>query len=58
MDHFADRLARSIRRCRTPVLVGLDPRAESLPDALRVLPTGKNWVDVADSYRRVCLEIN
>ncbi len=29
---FADRLDAAVRRCRNPVLVGLDPRAESLPD--------------------------
>ena len=28
---FADRLDAAVRRCRNPVLVGLDPRAESLP---------------------------
>ncbi len=31
---FADRLNEAIRRCRTPVVVGLDPRAESLPPGL------------------------
>src|SRR4029077_3495420 len=29
--HFSDRLASAIRRCRNPVLVGLDPRAQHLP---------------------------
>lgn len=28
---FADRLAAAVRRCRNPVVVGLDPRWESLP---------------------------
>ena len=31
---FADRLNDAIRRCRNPVVVGLDPRAESLPPGL------------------------
>jgi orotidine-5'-phosphate decarboxylase len=31
---FADRLDAAVRRCRNPVLVGLDPRAESLPAGL------------------------
>ena len=31
---FADRLNEAVRRCRTPVVVGLDPRAESLPPGL------------------------
>src|SRR5262245_20757010 len=33
-DHFADRLAAGVRRCGNPVLVGLDPRAASLPAGL------------------------
>ncbi len=32
--HFADRLVTAVRRVRNPVLVGLDPRAESLPPRL------------------------
>jgi orotidine-5'-phosphate decarboxylase len=32
--HFADRLIAAIRQKKTPVLVGLDPRAESLPAGL------------------------
>jgi orotidine-5'-phosphate decarboxylase len=32
--HFADRLAAAVRRVGNPVLVGLDPRAESLPPGL------------------------
>jgi orotidine-5'-phosphate decarboxylase len=34
-SHFADALAAAVRRCRNPVLVGLDPRYEQLPDGLR-----------------------
>src|SRR5690349_18976597 len=30
-SHFADRLAEAVRAKRTPVLVGLDPRASNLP---------------------------
>jgi orotidine-5'-phosphate decarboxylase len=33
-NHFADRLLAAIRRKRNAVLVGLDPRAESLPKGL------------------------
>ena len=32
---FAERLAAGVRRCGNPVLVGLDPRYESLPEGLR-----------------------
>lgn len=33
-SHFADRLIAAVRQKKTPVLVGLDPRAESLPAGL------------------------
>src|SRR5438045_1577389 len=33
-SHFADRLVAAVRAKRSPVLVGLDPRAESLPAGL------------------------
>ncbi|MDX1948275.1 MAG: orotidine-5'-phosphate decarboxylase [Pirellulaceae bacterium] len=33
-SHFTDRLAAAVRHKQTPVLVGLDPRAESLPPGL------------------------
>lgn len=35
MTSFADRLADAVRRCRTPLCVGIDPRWESLPLELR-----------------------
>ncbi len=35
---FIDRLAAAVRRCGNPVLVGLDPRWENLPAALRGVP--------------------
>jgi len=35
MIHFADRLAEAVRAKRTPLCVGIDPRWESLPAALR-----------------------
>jgi orotidine-5'-phosphate decarboxylase len=33
-QHFADRLITAVRSKKTPVLVGLDPRAENLPPGL------------------------
>jgi orotidine-5'-phosphate decarboxylase len=33
-SHFADRLAAAVRRVKSPVLVGLDPRPESLPPGI------------------------
>jgi orotidine-5'-phosphate decarboxylase len=51
---FADRLDAAIRRCKNPVLVGLDPRAESLPE--RILPNRKGALEEekAAAYRQFC----
>jgi len=34
MEAFADRLAAAVRRCGNPVMVGLDPRVEQLPEPI------------------------
>jgi orotidine-5'-phosphate decarboxylase len=54
---FADRLDAAVRRCRNPVLVGLDPRRESLPAG--ILPdsaTAKqaSLAEIAAAYGRFC----
>jgi orotidine-5'-phosphate decarboxylase len=49
---FADRLAAQVIAKRTPVLVGLDPRAELLPPALRTDP--RDVSAVARSYATFC----
>ncbi|MGO8747551.1 MAG: orotidine-5'-phosphate decarboxylase [Thermoguttaceae bacterium] len=50
---FPDRLDESIRRCRNPVLVGLDPRMDSLPPGLR--PSGDLSVEAgAAAYGAFC----
>jgi orotidine-5'-phosphate decarboxylase len=54
LDHFADRLISAIRRKRTPVLVGLDPRADSLPKGLL---TGAGNEAVARAYVAFCCGI-
>ncbi len=59
---FADRLDAAVRRCRNPVLVGLDPRAESLPDGLLrghrglLAPgyDGATAAETAAAYGRFC----
>ena len=33
-DHFADRLNAAVRRVGNPILAGIDPRADQLPDGL------------------------
>ncbi len=50
-DHFADRLLAAVRQKRTPVLVGLDPRAESLPPGLLA---GEGYEAVAKAYIAFC----
>jgi orotidine-5'-phosphate decarboxylase len=50
-DHFADRLIAAVREKRTPVLVGLDPRAESLPDGI---VSGAGYEAVASAYASFC----
>ena len=49
--HFADRLAAAVRRVGNPVLVGLDPRRESLPPGL--VP-GEGYEAVASGYVAFC----
>lgn len=47
---FADRLDAAVRRRKTPVLVGLDPRWESLPEK----PLRDDWGARADAYLSFC----
>jgi orotidine-5'-phosphate decarboxylase len=54
---FADRLDAAVRRCRNPVLVGLDPRRESLP--VGILPDSAaaehaSLAEIAAAYGRFC----
>lgn len=53
MPHFADRLIAAVSGCGNPVLVGLDPRAGSLPMALQVEDTS-DCSAVAEAYRTFC----
>jgi orotidine-5'-phosphate decarboxylase len=50
-SHFAVRLAAAVRRVGNPVLVGLDPRIESLPPGLL---QGKTPDDLAAAYTAFC----
>ena len=55
--NFADRLTDAVRRTRSVVCVGLDPRTASLPPAIvgEQTPTGAHgW---ADAYRRFCVDV-
>lgn len=56
MNHFTDRLIAAVWRCQNPVLVGLDPRNESLPAGLRV-GDPLDFRSVAEAYRRFCFGV-
>lgn len=51
--NFADRLTQAVRRAGNPVLVGLDPRWEQLPPAVRG-SSGGNLGERAEAYRQFC----
>jgi orotidine-5'-phosphate decarboxylase len=55
--HFADRLAAAVRQKRTPTLVGLDPRFESLPELIRKNVDEKNLAAKATAYRQFCFDV-
>jgi orotidine-5'-phosphate decarboxylase len=54
---FADRLCAAVRAKRTPVMVGLDPRFEHLPDGLRDGLDPSDLAGVAAAYERFGREI-
>ncbi|MCR4412734.1 MAG: orotidine-5'-phosphate decarboxylase [Thermoguttaceae bacterium] len=54
-DGFADQLDAAVRRCGNPVLVGLDPRAESLPPGL--IPSPGDWNALAEGFRVFCRDV-
>jgi orotidine-5'-phosphate decarboxylase len=51
---FADRLDAAVRRCRNPVLVGLDPRSQSLPPAVFPKNEVSDVAETAAAYGRFC----
>jgi orotidine-5'-phosphate decarboxylase len=51
---MADRLWNSIQQKKTPVLVGLDPRYDSLPEPLRMADDVANYVERAEAYTEFC----
>ncbi len=53
---FADRLAQAVRRKRTPLVVGLDPRLEMLPAEL-ALAAPSNPQQVSAVYERFCCQV-
>jgi orotidine-5'-phosphate decarboxylase len=55
MHAFADRLDAAVEKCGNPVMVGLDPRAESLPEGLA--PRPGDAVAAAEAFRVFCQEV-
>ena len=53
MTIFGERLLSAVRRCRTPVLVGLDPRRDQLPPDLQPA-TDAEPRSVATAYAEFC----
>lgn len=53
-QHFADRLVSAIIRKGTPALVGLDPRAQSLPPGMLA---SQSPHDIAAAYQKFCCEV-
>ena len=57
MIAFPDRLEAAVVRCQTPVLVGLDPRANMLPPGLLAECDKARPVKIAAAYQQFCREI-
>src|SRR5947209_2841241 len=57
MDHFADRLVASIRAKRNAVCVGLDPRWESLPRAVRERHEDGTLESAARAFEEFCCRV-
>jgi len=51
---FTDRLSTAIQRRANPVLVGLDPRVESLPEAVLTNGGAASLEEQATAYRNFC----
>jgi orotidine-5'-phosphate decarboxylase len=54
---FADRLAAAIRAKRAPIVVGLDPRWESLPSGIRGAGAPPNWKEQATAFQSFCQQV-
>jgi len=57
VTNFADRLASAVKRCGNPVLVGLDPRFESLPESLQRIAEGGGLSGRALAYELFCRDV-
>ena len=55
--HFADRLNQAIKTKKTPLIVGLDPRAERLPKGMLADSDREDLDECADAYVLFCKQI-
>lgn len=53
LTHFGDQLAAAVRRCRNPVVVGLDPRWKNLPAGIKQ-DYADNYPARAEAYEKFC----
>lgn len=54
---FADRLISEIRKKQTPLIVGLDPRLDSLPQKIGQGVERADFAAIAGAYRKFCCEV-
>ena len=54
MRNFSDRLYDSVRRAKNPIVVGLDPRIEKLPNGLIASETAPNAEQAAAGFSLFC----
>ena len=57
MTNFADKLAAAVRQKQTPVVVGLDPRFESLPESVRRACRDNQPTAVAAAVSEFCRSV-
>lgn len=57
MGHFTDRLAAAVQAKQNPVLVGLDPRLENLPEPIVGGIDKNDLASVAAAFERFCNEV-
>jgi orotidine-5'-phosphate decarboxylase len=55
--HFGDRLMAAVRRCHTPLVVGIDPNPDQLPSGLEELATSGNHDEAAGAVERFACEL-
>ena len=55
--HYAERLHTAIRRCRTPALVGLDPRLADLPEPLKSQRSERSIADLFEEFCRRVIDV-